>query len=179
MLFPDRLEEVLRAVGDLLEAEGVQVGVVVVGGASLNLLGFVSRTTDDIDVIARVEGAGCAGREAASTGTPAGCPGACRRQGRARLWVATNLDEHGGRGTVAAGAASVAGRRTLIALKLFAAVDQGPRSVHYQDLVMLAPAADELEHAVGWVRMQDASDVFASMLDQVIDHVLRDTQGSR
>jgi len=38
----------------------------------------------------------------------------------------------------------LAGRRTLIALKLFAAVDRGPRSVHYQDLVALEPALDEL-----------------------------------
>ena len=46
----------------------------------------------------------------------------------------------------------LAGRQTLIALKLFAAVDQGPRSVHYQDLVVLAPTDEELDIAASWVR---------------------------
>ncbi len=55
MLQPQRLEEILQAAGDLLESEGVNVSVVVVGGATLNMLGFVTRTTDDIDVIAQAK----------------------------------------------------------------------------------------------------------------------------
>jgi hypothetical protein len=35
------LDEVLAAMGDLLEAKGERVGIVVVGGASLNLLGLI------------------------------------------------------------------------------------------------------------------------------------------
>ena len=49
------LEKILQATGELVEAEGIEVGLVVVGGASLNLLGFVVRTTDDVDIIAQVE----------------------------------------------------------------------------------------------------------------------------
>jgi hypothetical protein len=48
----DSLPEALAAVGALLAAEGDQVMIVVVGGASLNLLGLVERTTQDVDVIA-------------------------------------------------------------------------------------------------------------------------------
>jgi hypothetical protein len=40
-----------------------------------------------------------------------------------------------------------AGRNSIIALKLFAAVDQGPSSVHCQDLVELRPTEAELEMA--------------------------------
>lgn len=54
MLGSKELEDVLAAVGDLLQAEGERVGIVVVGGASLNLLGLIERTTSDVDVIARV-----------------------------------------------------------------------------------------------------------------------------
>ena len=35
-----------------LAAEGVEVGIVVVGGTALNLLGIVQRTTNDVDVLA-------------------------------------------------------------------------------------------------------------------------------
>ena len=62
-------------------------------------------------------------------------------------------------------------RRTLIALKLFAATDQGPRSVHARDLVALAPTDDELDSAAEWVRTQDASPHFPGLIEQVIAYV--------
>ncbi|PSQ84726.1 MAG: hypothetical protein BRD30_11425 [Bacteroidetes bacterium QH_2_63_10] len=48
----------LSAVGELLEEQGERASIVVVGGASLNLLGLIERTTDDVDVIARASDAG-------------------------------------------------------------------------------------------------------------------------
>ncbi len=68
----------------------------------------------------------------------------------------------------------LAGRQTLITLKLFAAADRGPTSVHYQDLVRLQPTMEELEEAAVWVRIQDASNDFPTFVDQVIEHVHRD-----
>lgn len=65
----------------------------------------------------------------------------------------------------------LAGRRTLVALKLFAAVDGGPDSVHLQDLLVLAPIDAELDEAAGWVATQDAAPEFASMLEEVVVHV--------
>lgn len=46
------IEKALQAVGELLTAEGHTIGIVVVGGAALNLLGVVERTTRDVDVLA-------------------------------------------------------------------------------------------------------------------------------
>lgn len=66
------------------------------------------------------------------------------------------------------------GRRTLIALKLFAAVDGGRRSVHLQDLVALDPSPDELEMAVVWVKTQDAAPEWTSLVEDVKRHVERD-----
>ena len=48
------LEAALRALGELLAAADEPAAVVVVGGATLNLLGVVRRATNDVDVIARV-----------------------------------------------------------------------------------------------------------------------------
>ena len=67
----------------------------------------------------------------------------------------------------------LAGRQTLITLKLFAAVDQGPASVHVQDLVALGASPEELEHSKAWVVGQDQAAEFPSLVDQVIRHVQR------
>ncbi|TVP79970.1 MAG: hypothetical protein EA352_00375 [Gemmatimonadales bacterium] len=66
----------------------------------------------------------------------------------------------------------LAGRGSLIALKLFAAVDRGPESVHVQDLLALAPSRDELLVAQAWVVRQDASEAFVAMLEEVVAHVI-------
>lgn len=62
--FADRsfLESALRAVGDLLASEDERHAIVVVGGASLNMLGLVNRTTDDVDIIASASSGDNSGR---------------------------------------------------------------------------------------------------------------------
>lgn len=65
------------------------------------------------------------------------------------------------------------GRRTLIALKLFATVDQSVRSVHGQDLLALNPSDEELDEAAAWVTAQDASDSFPRLVAEVVEHVRR------
>lgn len=52
MLDGNRLNRVFTAVGQLLAEENVEIGIVIVGGASLNLRGMIERTTQDVDVIA-------------------------------------------------------------------------------------------------------------------------------
>lgn len=58
----------------------------------------------------------------------------------------------------------VAARIDQIAFKLYAAVDQGPRSKHFADLRALAPTASELRGAAAWARTHDPSAPFASEL---------------
>jgi hypothetical protein len=68
---------------------------------------------------------------------------------------------------------SLVDRRTLIALKLFAAADSGPRSVHRQDLLALSPSEAELEESRAGVETQDASEIFPDLVAAEIDHVRR------
>jgi hypothetical protein len=182
------IEEALLATGQLLRAAGEQVAIVVVGGATLNLLGMVRRTTNDVDVIARAyRDAEGALRLSRAEPFPPSLQHAIRTVARdfglpenwmnaevGAQWVqglpAWILDDIAWRryGHLDVG---LVGRRTLIALKLFAAVDSGPRSVHVQDLLALAPTDEELEASRGWVVTQDANENFDSMIFQVIEHV--------
>jgi hypothetical protein len=50
------IEKVLMALSEQLESEGVmKIELVVCGGTALNILGYIDRTTKDIDVIAFVD----------------------------------------------------------------------------------------------------------------------------
>lgn len=46
------LEQALRRVGELLDAEGERYAIVILDGAALNLLGIVARPTTDVDILA-------------------------------------------------------------------------------------------------------------------------------
>src|ERR1700719_2377733 len=50
------IAQALTRVGELLALAGRPTAIVVLGGAALNLLGFVSRPTGDVDVIAFADG---------------------------------------------------------------------------------------------------------------------------
>jgi hypothetical protein len=192
----DRLLRTLQALGAILASEGESAAVVVVGGATLNLLGLITRTTQDVDVIARAI--------PTSDGQPfmlvppdpmpaplqRGIARVARDFGLADDWMNTVVARQWSQGLPPWLAddlewrrygglhVGLAGRRTLIALKLFAAADQSLRSVHAQDLLALAPSDVELDEAAAWVMMQDASAVFPQFVAQVVEHV-RNARGNR
>ncbi len=186
-----QLHQVLAAVGDLLAARGEDVGIVVVGGASLNLLGLLKRTTSDVDVIARLEPAGDADQRTLVPPEPIPEPlrEAIRTVARdfdlPTDWMNTVIGAQWDFGLPPGFSENLtyrryggllvglAGRRTLIALKLFAGVDQGPESVHVQDLIALSPTEDELTTAACWVESQDASREFKHMTEEVVSYVQR------
>ncbi|HKP75198.1 MAG TPA: hypothetical protein VJT67_06610 [Longimicrobiaceae bacterium] len=196
MAFDPRLEEALSAVGGLLAVEDAETAIVVVGGATLNLLRLVERTTDDVDVIARAVAP--IGDVPAVLVPPDPLPDALRRAirrvsrdfGLAGDWMNTAIAGQWKRGLppwlghdiqwreYGGLQVGLVGRRTLIALKLFAAVDQSIRSVHAQDLIALAPTDGELEQAAEWVLTQDASEVFPRLVAEMVEHV-RGRRGDR
>lgn len=187
----DRLDEqgmrtLLEAVGAHLEADGVEVPIVVVGGAALALHGWVRRTTQDVDVIAIARGP-----DASPRLEPPVLPEALLRAvarvardfGLSPNWlnstvgaqwrtglpdgIEADLEWHRFRALHVA----LPGRRTLIALKLFAAVDRGIRSVHVQDLLALRPSEAELASAKQWVLGQDIAPEWPALVDEVCRHV--------
>lgn len=182
--------EALHAVGELLAAEGVEIAVVVLGGAALNLLGIVERTTRDVDIVAMASGGpgsplGPADplpepleraivRVARDLGLPQDWMNA--RVGlQWRAGLPPGLDQRIHWRPYDGLTVGLVDRYDLIFFKLFAAADsEGPESIHYRDLLALEPTEEELDAAADWGREQDTSPEFLAILEQVVGQARRD-----
>ena len=191
----DTIERALRLVGELLQARGERLHVVVLGGAAVNLLGFVSRATTDVDILAfaRPDASGALRLVPPDEPLPKTLIDASRtvaidlnldpnwlNAGPASQWrtglppgleTRVHWTEYGGL------VVGLVDRYDLVFFKLYAAVDDtGPASVHFQDLIALKPTDEELADASDWVRRQDPSPAIAHALTKVIGHAsdLRD-----
>ncbi|HEV2885595.1 MAG TPA: DUF6036 family nucleotidyltransferase [Jatrophihabitans sp.] len=176
MLGRRELEEALETLGAVLEGRGLSNGILIVGGSSLLLLGLISRPTADLDVI----GLAAQGSYVKADPIPPSLAQAVRDvavvleliptwlnngpaalmdlglpmgyEDRIELRRYGSLDVH------------IPGRVDLICFKLYAAVDQGPGSKHFQDLQDLAPTPSELSTAADWCQSHDPSSGFESEL---------------
>ena len=184
------LEVALTRVGELLAADNAPVALVIIGGAALNLGGYVSRTTTDVDVIAM----GTLSERGVPTDVisepPARWPPALQRaiaivaraNGLLPEWlnamsalhwrqplpegIATRVQWRTFGGALHIG---IAARRDLIAFKVYAAADfPDAGSVHAKDLRALGPSDEELDSAAHWTKSLDPSPAFADSLDKVI-----------
>jgi hypothetical protein len=187
----------LTRVGERLAFEGERFAVVVLGGAALNLLDIVRRPTSDVDILAfatRLPGARTAALHAPPEPIPEPLARAIADVGRDMgldpHWMNTGPALQWRQGLPPGLASRVAwqhfgppdapdvgldvglvSRYDLIFFKLYAAADDATtRSVHYKDLLALAPTGEELDAAAAWVRTQDASSQFHKILDQVVAH---------
>jgi len=173
---PDSLDRALGLLGELIAARGHSLQhFVVCGGSSLLALGLVKRTTTrDVDILARVGPDGLVTPRplpdwlldaAAEVGKQLELPDAWLNDRVAEetlfrcgfpegLAQRLSTREYGPCLLI-----SFISRRDQIFLKLHAAVDRdGGR--HLQDLLDLAPTADELLDAAKWTRTQDPSEGF-------------------
>lgn len=181
------LDRALGLLGELLAAQNrPPQHFVVCGGSSLLALGLIRRTTtQDVDILARVEPGGLV--------TPRPLPDWLLDAGSAVArqldlptdWLNAQVAEetlfqcglpeglqsrlttqsYGPRLAI-----SYIGRRDQIFLKLHAAVDRdGGR--HLQDLRDLHPTGDELLDAARWTRIQDPSEGFRMLLGEMLQHL--------
>jgi hypothetical protein len=65
----------------------------------------------------------------------------------------------------------LAARFDQICFKLYATVDQGPRSKHFADLITLKPSADELEQAKSWCMSHDVSVTFETEINRALESI--------
>lgn len=190
---PHHVDRLLTDLGrELLIRDVPRVEFVVVGGAALILQGLADRVTRDVDIVGGWDSernrfevideippavATCAARVAAAfkggSVSPAWLnrgPSSLATAGmptgfEARL-IAREFGERLG--------LRLLGRFDLIALKLFAAIDAGPRApLHEADLRRLRPAYEELDAAVTWIQSLEGSAAFTARAFGVIRDDLR------
>jgi hypothetical protein len=176
-----QLDSALRALGELLAARGLHYEVVVIGGGNLILRGLVTRpTTRDLDLLGSRTASGVERMRPMPEPLRTAVLDVARAYGLADDWVnlgpeslldfglpeglVDRLERRDYRGLVI----WLAGRFDMICFKLYAAVDQGPRSRHLQDLEELGPDREELLAAASWTLSQDPSPGYRSMLVETL-----------
>ena len=181
-LAPQTLQEALKALAGFLEADGATPeSLVVIGGSALITLGFVSRTTQDVDIMAGVDPVrGLVDPRPMSQALRDAADQVARELQLAPQWLNTGPADQ-----VLAGLPEgflsrltrhdygpcltifLPDRFDLIHLKLFAIMDQGPGR-HVHDLQALQPTEDELLLAARWALTQDAGEVFPQIVQSTL-----------
>jgi hypothetical protein len=176
-----QLEAALTALGELLKARRLHYEVVLVGGGNLILRGLIARpTTKDLDVLGGWTPAGIVPIRPMPAPLRDAVIDVGRAFGLADDWLNTGPDslldlglpdgfvdrlerrDYGGL------VAWLAGRFDMACFKLYAAVDQGSRSRHFQDLRDLGPERDDLLAAARWATSHDPSPGFRRLLVETL-----------
>lgn len=176
MITPGRLEELLEALGQLLEARGHTYTLITVGGGSLLLQRLSVRPTRDLDVIAVGNGEALRKAEVLPTpllaaardvGVAAGVGENWLNAGPAGLMdlgLPAGFDDRAEVRRFGSLTLRIASRFDQICFKLYAAVDQAPASKHLDDLRLLEPTAEELVAAARWSMTHDPSEGYRGQL---------------
>lgn len=171
-----RIEEALGTLGELLAERAEEAEILVIGGSSLLLLGFVERPTADVDVV----GFAVPGGYSKADALPGYLAQAVAEVGEA-LGLGPKWLNVGPAGLIEFGLPAgleqrvtvrrygslwvhLPARQDLICFKLYAAVDQGPRSKHTADLRRLDVSDSEMITAARWTRTHDPSPAFLGEL---------------
>lgn len=180
MIDSESLTVALDTLGAVLEERGSAHDLAVIGGGALFLLGLIERPTKDLDVVARLEARGLVRAEPFPADLMQAVDDVASALGLPRDWLnpgpaalvdlglpagfldRTTVHRHG------ALTLRIAARVDQIGFKLYAAVDQGPRSKHFDDLRRLAPTSTELLGAARWCVSHEPSEGFREMLGQAL-----------
>lgn len=183
-LTPERVDELLAALGEQLLAARVRVEIVVIGGSALAALGLITRSTVDVDVVALVESGVLVAADPLPDELRHGVDRVAADFDLLPSWLNAEpsadlmrlgLPEGFQRRLVARDhgpslRVQFAGRLDQIHLKLYAMVDRG-LGKHEQDIRALAPTAEELVEAATWARTHDPSEPFRDELVKVLRYL--------
>lgn len=179
----DTLNGALEVLGSYLLDKGLKYEVVAIGGGALLLLGCIIRPTKDLDLVAIVEG----NELISARPLPAPLLAAIREVGAALKlpedWINSAPADLWKMGLpegfqerlnpIYFGGLTLycASRFDQICFKLYASVDQGPHSKHFEDLKRLRPTQQELATAGSWCKTHDVSQEFEQSLGEALLHL--------
>ncbi len=182
-LGPSDLGRLLTALGERLAFERQHVELVVIGGAALTILGFVDRTTRDVDVVALLDGGVLAPAKPLPPPLIAARNVVAADFGVSEGWLNAGpsdlldfglpegfLDRLEHREFGSGLTVHFAGRLDQIHFKLYAFVDQG-LGRHESDLKALTPTREELVGAARWTRTHDPSEGFREQLEGALRYL--------
>lgn len=174
------LNKALQVLGTYLLDKGLRYEVVAIGGGALLLIGYIIRPTKDLDLVALMD----KGELISARPMPAPLLAAIREVGSALklpedwinsapadLWQMGLPEGFQDRlNPIYFGGLTLycASRLDQIFFKLYASVDQGPFSKHFEDLKQLKPTEKELEKAGTWCKTHDVSEEFSQSLREAL-----------
>lgn len=175
-----QIESVLNALSEQLEAEGAgRIEIVVCGGSALNILGYVRRPTEDVDVVAVIE------RDSSGAPVPVRPDPLNPRLMTAAEKVQKdfNLPDHW-LNDKCSSLTSLGlpeclmdrvetreyGKNLIIHFKLNAVVWIAPER-HYDDLIALKPTDQEIEDAARWCMTLYPKEGFRTYLQDVLRRI--------
>lgn len=173
-------ESALNVLGQYFLDNQLKYEIVVIGGGALLLLGHIIRPTKDLDVVALMSGNELISAQplpdslvkaVAKVAMALKLPKNWINSAPGDLWKMGLPDGFRERlQPVCYGGLLIyfASRFDQICFKLYASVDQGPESKHFDDLKRLNPTHEELEKAAAWCKTQDVSDDFAQFLKEAL-----------
>jgi hypothetical protein len=174
------LQRSLETLGSYLSDKGLQYEVVAIGGGALLLLGCIIRPTKDLDIVALMD------RNELISAHPLPAPllTAIREVGSAlklpadwvnsapadlwRMGLPEGFQERLDPLHYSGLTLYCASRFDQICFKIYASVDQGPDSKHFEDLKRLKPTPEELQKAGTWCKTHDVSEEFARTLNEAL-----------
>lgn len=172
---------ILEQFDDHLAERGIRLEAIVIGGAAMNLLGIVSRTTRHVDVldpalpVEVVAAAADFARLLRARGEILrddwlnDGPSALVRD-LPDAWRERVVTAFRGQAIVL----GALGRFDFLCTKLFALCDRGE---DLDDCIALAPTADELKRAAPWVEARDANALWPAHVRATIDDLERRLRG--
>jgi Nucleotidyltransferase of unknown function (DUF6036) len=173
-------EQLLAALSEQLAARGESHTIVVIGGSALVVLGFVHRSTRDVDVVALLKDRELISAEPLPDGLLAAAKLVAHDFGLPERWLNSGpttlldfglppgfMDRGQGRSYGPALEVIFASRVDQIHFKLYAVADQGGGR-HLEDLQALRPTEGELLAAAEWTETHDSSAGHRDVLDKVL-----------
>jgi hypothetical protein len=169
--------QTLEHFDDFLEARGLRLDAIIVGGSALVLIGIIDRPTRDVDVLSPdlapsiTDASRAFALEMRSRGIELG--DAWLNNGPSSLsrvlpdgWIHRTQPAFAGRALML----ETLGRTDLLKTKLFALCDRG---TDLADCIAFSPTAEELEEAMPWVALQDANESWPSHVKATIGDLRR------
>ena len=179
----ENLETALITLGKSLISRDLYYELVVIGGGGLLLIGLTTRATKDLDIVALINKGELISAKPLPKHLIEAIEAVAMRYNLRKDWINTGPSD-----LLTLGLPSgfknrlstihydgltihLAGRFDQVCFKLYATVDQGPKSKHYIDLKHLKPSEAELEEAKHWCITHDISEAFLHEIEIVIKEI--------